>query len=122
MKPIENRLKRIDEPKSEARYSETRKSLNDGKQTAVTSLQSVFVSIAVIPTFERKSKSSEGTSKSERPSVREALRSIQTQQKKEADAQKIEDKAVQDKKPPQKTTQHMMHLKCPAAVLYRKRF
>ncbi len=58
------------------------------------------------PTSESKSKSAEGTSKSEKPSVREELRSIQTQWKKEANAPKLEDKTVPDKKPPQKTTPH----------------
>ncbi|WP_312104065.1 PcfB family protein [Pygmaiobacter massiliensis] len=58
------------------------------------------------PTSESKSKSAEGTSKSEKLSVREELRSIQTQRKKEAEALKLEDKTVLDKKPPQKITQH----------------
>lgn len=58
------------------------------------------------PTSESRNKSAEGTSKSEKPSVREELRSIQTQRKKEADTPKLEDKVVSDKKPPQKTTEH----------------
>lgn len=63
-------------------------------------------SLPSAPTSESRSKSVEGTSKSEKPSVREELRSIQTQRKKEADAPKREEKAAPDKKTPQKTTQH----------------
>lgn len=58
------------------------------------------------PTSESRNKSAEGTSKSEKPSVREELRSIQTQRKKEADTPKLEDKTVPGKKPLQKTTEH----------------
>ncbi|MEG0751088.1 MAG: DUF3801 domain-containing protein [Oscillospiraceae bacterium] len=58
------------------------------------------------PTSESKSKSAEGTSKSEKPSVREELREIQTERKKQADAPKREEKSVPDKKAPQKTTEH----------------
>jgi hypothetical protein len=58
------------------------------------------------PISESKSKSAEGTSKSEKPSVREELREIQAERKKEADAPKREEKAPADKKAPTKTTEH----------------
>lgn len=58
------------------------------------------------PTSESKSKSAGGTSKLEKPSVREELRSIKAEQKKEADVPKREEKAVSDKKAPTKATEH----------------
>lgn len=58
------------------------------------------------PILESKSKSAEGTSKSEKPSVREELREIQAERKKEADVPKREEKVPADKKIPAKTTEH----------------
>jgi hypothetical protein len=58
------------------------------------------------PTSESKSRSAEGISKPEKPSVREELREIQADRKKQADAPKREEKTVSDKKSPQKTTEH----------------
>ncbi|HHZ07062.1 MAG TPA: DUF3801 domain-containing protein [Clostridiales bacterium] len=58
------------------------------------------------PTSESKSRSAEGISKPEKPSVREELREIQADRKKQADVPKREEKAPSDKKSPQKTTEH----------------
>ena len=58
------------------------------------------------PISENSSSSERGTSDgAQKPSVRQELRDIQTQRKKEAEAAKMED-AVPRKKPAQKTTQH----------------
>ena len=58
------------------------------------------------PISESKAASAEGTSKPEKPSVREELREIQAERKKQADVPKREEKAVSDKKSPQKPAEH----------------
>ena len=58
------------------------------------------------PISENSSRSERGTSDgAQKPSVRQELRDIQAQRKKEAEAAKVEE-AVPRKKPAQKTTQH----------------
>lgn len=59
------------------------------------------------PISENSSKSAKGTSDgAEKPSVRQELRDIQAQRKKEAEAAKVEEPASPQKKAAQKTTQH----------------
>lgn len=59
------------------------------------------------PISENSSKSAKGTSDgAEKPSVRQELRDIQAQRKKEAEAAKVEEPASPQKKATQKTTQH----------------
>ena len=59
------------------------------------------------PISENSSKSAKGTSDgAEKPSVRQELRDIQAQRKKEAETAKVEEPAAPQKKATQKTTQH----------------
>lgn len=57
------------------------------------------------PISESRAESAKGTSKSERPSVREELKEIRQKQKQAADSP-MRDQAVPDKPKQQKTTQH----------------
>ena len=59
------------------------------------------------PISENSSKSARGTSdEPQKPSVRQELRDIQAQRKKEAEAAKLEEPAAPQKKTAQKTTRH----------------
>ena len=59
------------------------------------------------PISENSSKSAKGTSDgAEKPSVRQELRDIQAQRKKEAETAKVEEPAAPQKKATQKTNQH----------------
>ena len=59
------------------------------------------------PISESSSKSARGTSDgAEKPSVRQELRDIQAQRKKEAEAARAEEPAAPQKKAAQKTTRH----------------
>ncbi|MCD8364799.1 MAG: hypothetical protein LUC83_03100, partial [Clostridiales bacterium] len=62
---------------------------------------------ASAPISENSSKSARGTSDgAEKPSVRQELRDIQAQRKKEAEAARAEEPAAPQKKAAQKTTRH----------------
>ena len=63
--------------------------------------------IHISPSSENSSKSARGTSDgAEKPSVRQELRDIQAQRKKEAEAARAEEPAAPQKKAAQKTTRH----------------
>lgn len=96
----------LDELMAKPTQKETAEPQNPTAAEDIPFFQKGRKSLPSEPISESKSRSAEGTSKSEKPSVREELREIQADRKKQADVPKREEKASSDKKSPQKTTEH----------------